>query len=249
MLDKAFKWIVMPLLLLVGKGAFATSYFDTLPDFSVISIRDVPIYEKNLSARANWLCKGTIQNLALVKVSYWGFDNQIHSGSLIIHQELGPEVIAIFKELLWMRFPIQAMHPIPKSLLKNVHVHQSVTGAFNCRAVTDQSGILSQHSYGRAIDINPLINPYLKGCLVIPIAGKKHANRLLPERGKIIPNSAVIALFAKYGWDWGGNWHDAKDYQHFEKRAHGEKRNPYGYITSHYRYHIAQNYCGERVFN
>lgn len=244
MIDNVFHYLIMMMLLLVVKCGFATAHFAALPDFSITTIRDMPIYEKNLSTRANWPCAGTIKKLVLVKVKYWGFDNKIHSGSLIVHEELGPEVVLLFKALLKMRFAIEAMHPIPKSLAKNAYIYHRVSGAFNCRVVTDQSGILSQHSYGRAIDINPMHNPYLKGCLVIPAAGRKHASRTVPARGKIIPNSEVVALFAKYGWDWGGHWFDVKDYQHFEKRANGEKRNPYGYITSHYRYHIAENYCG-----
>ncbi|MGE3318576.1 MAG: M15 family metallopeptidase [Candidatus Berkiella sp.] len=243
-LDKAFKKVVVATLWFFVGGACWAGQFESLPDFSITPIRDRPLYEKNLSTRDNWPCKSTLKKLVLVKFQYWGFDDQIHSGSLIVHEELGPEVLAIFKELLMMRFPIQAMHPIPKSLHKTAKIYQSVTGGFHCRAVTDQPGILSQHSYGRAIDLNPMMNPYLKGCLIIPAAAKQHANRLIPEKGKIIPNSAVITVFAKHGWDWGGYWFDAKDYQHFEKRAHGEKRNPYGYITSHYRYSIAENYCG-----
>jgi hypothetical protein len=135
------------------------------------------------------------------------------------------------------------MYPIPKSLLKMPHVHDNATGSFNCRAVTDQPGIMSQHSYGRAIDINPLMNPYIKGCLIVPYNAKKHIDRIKPEKGKIIPNTAVTAIFAKHDWDWGGNWYDAKDYQHFEKRSNNEKRNPFGYVTPHFRYESMINTC------
>ena len=28
---------------------------------------------------------------------------------------------------------------------------------------------------------------------------------------------AVYEIFTKYGWTWGGDWDNLKDYQHFEK--------------------------------
>lgn len=198
-----------------------------------------------LDTRSNLPCQAFVNELVMVKVNYWGFDNQVHSGTLIVHESLGTDVVNIFKELFEMKFPIQAMHPVPKHLRKIPNIYNNVTGGFHCRAVTDQPGIMSQHSYGRAIDINPLINPYIKGCLIVPAKAKKHIDRIKPEKGKIIPNSAVTAIFDKYGWDWGGNWHDAKDYQHFEKRANNEKRNPFGYITPHFRYQSLSKRCEE----
>jgi hypothetical protein len=223
-------------LLCFCNKAFANTHFDALPEYSVTAIRDMPVYQRNLSTQSNLACKAMLNELVMVKVKYWGFDNQAHWGSLIVHKSLGNDVVGIFKELFAIRFPIQAMPPIPKHLRKMPYIYENTTGSFNCRAVTDQPGILSQHSYGRAIDINPLMNPYIKDSLIIPSIAKQNVDRIRPEKGKIIPNSAVTAIFAKYGWDWGGNWYDAKDYQHFEKRANNEKRNPFGYVTPHFRY-------------
>ena len=44
------------------------------------------------------------------------------------------------------------------------------TSAFNCRPVTGGGGF-SEHSYGTAIDLNPVQNPYLSGSTVLPAAG------------------------------------------------------------------------------
>ena len=41
------------------------------------------------------------------------------------------------------------------------------TSGFNCRAVTGDNG-WSEHAYGRAIDVNPFVNPYVKGGTVLP---------------------------------------------------------------------------------
>ena len=34
------------------------------------------------------------------------------------------------------------------------------TAAFNCRYVVGRPGVWSEHASGRAIDVNPLVNPY-----------------------------------------------------------------------------------------
>jgi hypothetical protein len=98
-----------------------------------------------------------------------------------------------------------------------------------CREVTGQSGIFSQYSYGRAIDINPQINPYVKDNIVLPENGSNHVDHNNPEKGKITHHSLIYKLFIEHEWDWGGNWHDLQDLQHFEKRANGKKRDPNGY--------------------
>ena len=105
------------------------------------------------------------------------------------------------------------------------------TSSFNCREVTGQPGVYSQHSYGRAIDINPLINPYVKETLVLPANGSQFVDRDISYPGKITKDSLIYREFVKHGWDWGGSWYDVQDYQHFEKRANGERRNPYGYSS------------------
>ncbi len=188
----------------------------------------------NIQKRMNYTwqtgCPLALNHLRYVSVSYWGFDNKPHQGALIIHQALAKETVQIFKSLYLHHFPIERM-----DLMDVYHGNDKAamaannTSSFNCRAVTGQPGIFSQHSYGRAIDINPKINPYVKGQHVFPYNSTSFVNRNKPFPGKIINNSFIYKIFTKHGWDWAGNWYDLQDYQHFEKRANGKKRNPYGY--------------------
>lgn len=174
-------------------------------------------------------CPVAVNNLVYIELSYWGFDKKNHRGALIVNKALASEVVAIYKRLFYHQFPIQKMSPI--EFFKgndNASMAANNTAAFNCREVTGRPGEFSQHSYGRAIDINPLINPYVKGRLVSPKQGRNNLNRRIPALGKIQRGEVVYRIFRKYGWDWGGDWYDLRDYQHFEKRAHSEKRNPYG---------------------
>ena len=88
------------------------------------------------------------------------------------------------------------------------------TSAFNCRFVAGTSR-WSQHAYGRAIDLNPLENPYVDGSHVSPAAGMPFADRTRPRPGMVLAGGAVVRLFAAHGWGWGGSWSGARDYQHF----------------------------------
>jgi hypothetical protein len=88
------------------------------------------------------------------------------------------------------------------------------TSAFNCRRV-EQRTSWSQHAYGRAIDINPLENPYILGSRVLPPAGRAFTNRSLRRKGMIHAGGVVVRAFASVGWSWGGAWTSPFDYQHF----------------------------------
>lgn len=175
-------------------------------------------------------CPVSMKDLAYIRLSYWGFDKKAHTGTLIVNKELADEVITIFKVLFHHQFPIQSMELMDKYQGDdNASMTANNTSAFNCRPITGRPGEYSQHSYGRAIDINPLINPYVKGKTIYPPEGALYMDRNTPAPGKIIKGDFVYQEFTKHGWDWAGNWYDIQDYQHFEKRANGEKRNPYGY--------------------
>lgn len=175
----------------------------------------------------------SISELAYIKLRYWGFDHKEHTGVLIVNKTLAQDILEIFTELYKNKFPIEKMRPIYEfNNSDDESMAENNTSAFNCREVTGQPGIFSQHSYGRAVDINPKINPYVKNNSVLPENGREHADRSKYENGKITRESLIYTLFTERGWDWGGNWNDLQDFQHFEKRPNGEKRNPNGYSLS-----------------
>ncbi len=177
-------------------------------------------------------CPVPIENLCYLSLTYWGYDKKRHQGALIVHKDVANDLVQIFKILYRHKFPLEKMEPMELfNGNDNAALAANNTSAFNCREVTDQPGIFSQHSYGRAIDINSKINPYTKGRLVLPASGLQFVDRNKPYPGKITKNSLIHKIFSQYGWDWGGNWYDVQDTQHFEKRASGKKRNPYGYAA------------------
>jgi hypothetical protein len=89
------------------------------------------------------------------------------------------------------------------------------TSSFNFR-FTPNTTVLSKHSTGMAIDINPFQNPYIKGAVILPPAGVTQRDKVV--KGMITKGDACYQAFISRGWEWGGEWKSLKDYQHFEKR-------------------------------
>lgn len=77
------------------------------------------------------------------------------------------------------------------------------------KKVTNAKGGQSVHNFGFAVDI----------CLVID--GKTASWDTVKDwdNDQIADWYECVKIFAKYGWDWGGNWKKFKDLPHFDKRG------------------------------
>lgn len=163
-------------------------------------------------------CPVAIKDLRIITMPFWGFDGRVHSrGQLMVHKDVAGDVAAVFKRMYTKRFPIRRMELIEKYAGSDDRsMAADNTSAFNCRAVTGRPGVFSIHSYGKAIDINPVENPYVKGTTVLPPSGKPYVKRSPRRPGMIVNRDHVVKAFAAKGFDWGGSWRSLKDYQHFE---------------------------------
>jgi D-alanyl-D-alanine carboxypeptidase len=160
-------------------------------------------------------CPVPIRNLRLVTFDHWNFAGNVRQGRLIVHKYQAQGVLTVMHTLFRARFQMRRALLIDafggsddRSMAANN------TSAFNCRPVAGTSR-WSQHAYGRAIDINPIQNPYVSGSHVSPIAGTKYADRSQRLPGMIHHGDVVFRAFASIGWEWGGDWSGPKDYQHF----------------------------------
>lgn len=221
-----FKKLGLIILLIWGaRLSYAAEQFD-------MGIQPIPADVAAKMRGVTWHegCPVALEDLAYLQLEYWGDDDVTHQGVLIVNKQLTHEVVLLFHELYQLHFPIHSMKPMYEFAGDDdASMAANNTSAFNCRQVTGQPGIYSQHSYGRAIDINPLWNPYVKSGKVLPPAGKAYVNRDEPLPGQITDTSQIYHLFKRRHWSWGGDWHDLQDYQHFEKRADGAHRDPEGY--------------------
>lgn len=159
------------------------------------------------------------QKQKLLTVTYYAFDGKVHQGQLAADADLEEDIRAVFDVALRERFPIHSVIPISDQRFRkygrwddDLSMAANNTSAFNYRRITGGTR-LSNHALGRAIDINPLLNPYIKGALVLPPG----ATYDLRAEGTLTADHPVVQEFLRRGWTWGGNWDVPKDYQHFEK--------------------------------
>jgi hypothetical protein len=165
-------------------------------------------------------CPVPIDDLRIIDMNYWGFDGTVHDGGrLMVHKDVADEVVAAFGDMFAAEFPIRRMELIEEyDGSDDASMAADNTSAFNCRPITGSPGRYSIHSYGKAIDINTVENPYVKGDTVLPPAGAEYLDRTDVRPGMIVKNDAVVKAFKKRGFTWGGSWHSLKDYQHFEAK-------------------------------
>jgi hypothetical protein len=154
-------------------------------------------------------------DLRVVQVSHWDFDGRVRTGTLIVHRDAASDIVSAMRTLYRERFPIRRMQPVDAyggSDFRSIEADN--TSAFNCRPATG-SGNWSQHAYGRAIDINPIENPYVEGGRVYHRASTGYVDRRF-RAGMAVEGGVLVRAFDAVGWGWGGRWSGSvKDYQHF----------------------------------
>lgn len=166
----------------------------------------------------------SLDNLSYVRVIYWGFDDKQHEGELIVHESVAQEVAEIFKELYEKKFPIEKIRLIDEYAADDSKsMEDNNTSGFCCREVAGKPGKLSKHSYGLAIDINPVQNPYIYKDEIAPTSGRLYTDRADIKKGMIQEKDACYTAFTSRGWQWGGAWKYEKDYQHFQKNIEIEE--------------------------
>lgn len=166
-------------------------------------------------------CTVSRGSLVCLHVTHTGFDGGNHIGELIVNRELAEDLLDIFRKLYDARYPIEKMVLIDaydgddeRSMADNN------SSAFNYRTIS-HTNQLSKHSYGRAVDINPLYNPYIKivdeELICQPANASVYMEREKEFPYKITSDDLCCRLFKEHGFIWGGDWQESKDYQHFEK--------------------------------
>lgn len=168
-----------------------------------------------------------LEDLRYLTIPYYNFEQQVMLGEMIINVDIQEDVLNIFKELFNNKYEINSMKLIDDYWIlgtdgnkaDNNSIEENNTSCFCYRQVTGGESI-SNHGYGRAIDINPQQNPYVEnGKNSHRNADEYVNNRYVGEPHVIVASDEDIcySIFTKYGFTWGGNWTNPIDYQHFEK--------------------------------
>jgi hypothetical protein len=203
-----------------------------LPAFGAAPARALPAFESSISPIGDTLrqrmidsgswkpgCPVAIEKLRLVKMTFFGFDGEAHTGRLVVHQAVATDVVTVFRKLYRNRFAIHRMRLIDAYGANDRRsMRADNTSAFNGRFVAGTT-TWSRHAYGKAIDISPVENPWVWGSDISPAAGAAFVNRSQHHKGMIHAGGLVVRAFAAIGWKWGGDWSPYKDYMHFSSNG------------------------------
>lgn len=161
-------------------------------------------------------CPVGLADLRAVRAAHVGFDGEAHDGVLVVHRARAAGVLRVLRKLYDQHFPIRRMHPIERyGGSDDRSIEADNTSAFNCRKVTGGSG-WSEHAYGRAIDVNPIENPYIHANgTTSHKKSEPYLDRDDVRPGMAARGSAVVGAFGAQGWKWGGRWLSPIDTQHF----------------------------------
>jgi hypothetical protein len=186
-------------------------------DFAAV-VGSVPA---DVLARSTWRpgCPVSAGDLAYVRLTFWGFDDQRHTGELLLNRAVADDVVKVFRALYRVRFPIEEMRVTTRAELGAPPTGDgNDTESFVCRPSVGATSY-SQHAYGLAVDLDPFQNPYTKGDLVLPELASSYVDRDRVRPGMVRPDGVVVRAFASIGWTWGGTWRSLKDYQHFSENG------------------------------
>ena len=187
-----------------------------LPDFRAKVSMLTPA-ERGAMTPSVWRrgCPVGLSALRVVRVSVVGFRGRASRGAIVVHNSVARDVVSVFRRLYRARFPVRRMQPIERYGGDDfASIEADNTSAFNCRPATGSSR-WSEHAYGRAIDINPLENPYVSGGRTSHRGSVRYLDRSRERRGMAVEGGALVRAFDAVGWGWGGRWSSVKDYQHF----------------------------------
>ena len=160
-------------------------------------------------------CPVHLRDLRLLTLSHWRFDGKSRTGRLIVHADVARELVDVFRTLYRARFPIRRLVPVDAYDASDFQsIEADNTSAFNCRYVEGTTR-WSEHAYGRAIDVNPIENPYVSGGRTSHRASVQYVDRSRRRPGMAYEGGVLVRAFDAIGWGWGGRWTSVKDYQHF----------------------------------
>jgi hypothetical protein len=168
-------------------------------------------------------CPVTLSQLRVLSVDYWGFDQRVHAGELVVNRSAAAPLARVFKQLYVLRFPIRHLS-FAAAYGPTQPADGDISGAFECRkAIPSPCGgrntNWSNHAYGLAVDLNPIENPYVGCGATRTRESRPYLNRKRLRPGMITP--AVVNAFRAIGWGWGGSWAgNTKDYMHFSWNGH-----------------------------
>lgn len=165
------------------------------------------------------------EDLLYMRALHKDKEGRVHLGEMIVHELIADDVLEILEKLYDAGYPIERM-VLPDNYMADdeTMMRDNNSSSFNFRFISHTTRI-SKHGLGMAVDINTLYNPYHKIVknpdgteteVIEPLTGEPYLDRTKDFDYKINKGDLCYNLFIGKGFEWGGDWTDRKDYQHFE---------------------------------
>ena len=150
----------------------------------------------------------------MLDLIYYSFDGQRHLGQILVDATLEDDVYEVFALIEKLKFPVGKVIPMVAYQWEDGNsMADNNSSGFNFRVI-EGTQKLSLHSFGRAIDINPVQNPVIYPTGLVAPAGASYRQQ---NKGALSAGHPVVQEFVRRGWHWGGHFEQPKDYHHFEK--------------------------------
>ena len=183
-----------------------------IPNEIIKSMMDKSVWTKN--------CPIDITRLKLLELSHYNFDYEVCNGQMVTLDKVSKNVLCIFQELFSLKFPIHSIKLMDEfDGNDKLSMSANNSSCFNFRNI-EGTNTVSMHSYGLAIDVNPVQNPYIitdgktSSVQILPEKSTDFLNRTNQRAGMVEP---IVKIFAKHGFSqWGGDWKSPIDYHHFQ---------------------------------
>lgn len=156
------------------------------------------------------------EELNYLHILYYDFENEVQEGEIICNKAIRDDLLEVFQELYEAKYQLCSVRLVDDfDANDEMSMEANNTSCFNYREIRD-TGVLSRHGLGLAIDINPLNNPCIIGDSYEPLTAGEFVDRSKDFDHKIDEDDLAYKLLTEHGFFWGGSWKSVKDYQHFE---------------------------------
>ena len=165
-------------------------------------------------------CTLSTEELRYLHILHVGFDGETHEGEMVVNARIAETVLDIFRELYQAGYQIEKVQLVDEyNADDELSMEDNNSSSFNFRFISHTTTV-SKHGLGMAVDINTRYNPYIKDVdgktCIEPINAGDYVDRTKDFAHKIDHDDLCYQLFTEHGFEWGGDWTTAKDYQHFE---------------------------------
>lgn len=158
-------------------------------------------------------------SLVRLEIPFWDFNGRLQAGAVVVARSAAGTIETTMRSAFDAHFPLRQITPIEQYRGSDeASMAADNSSAFNCRPVVGNPSRLSQHSFGNAIDFNPVENPYVTSSRVYPPGSQTYLDRSWRRPGMLYAGDPIVGPLTGAGWWWGARW-SLPDYQHFSSNG------------------------------